>query len=513
MDCEAIVSAFGSFERENPVESFEAFEMRVWPVLRNWLGFQLAWKKPPAQRVSGWAAIQKKGRSFSSLLSDFLRFRILERDERFLSSEKSKSARDVVILTDSNRCFLREGRLFHYIADPAVRELDRLGLAADVWDLGKTGPGNREIKPVWLRRRLDAEIRRRLSLARVSGEFARWERNAPSWFGPFGRWAGELLGRPVDWSEVAARLRYVCLVARIFEQWLGKTRPRFLVVDCWYGLTAMGAILAASRQGIFSLDIQHGLQSASEFGYSNWTKAPVEGYGCFPDAFWVWGRENVQDLHAHNSPALVEEGRVVACGNLWFNQCRYHADAVLQQEIGELKRLTSGYSRVFLVTLQPSQRVEEAVLPALQNSAPDVFWFVRLHPRMAAEEKRRVEQMALTVGERVNVADASRVSLYALLQVASVHLTGYSTCALEALAFGKPTVLVHASGLSLFRKQIEQGLMIFEPEPERVADAIGKVGGIRPEDCVEGGNGFFASEVESRKGLRRMFLGTRSPEA
>jgi hypothetical protein len=505
MNCEAIVNALECFEREHPVESFEAFDMRVWPVLRNWLGFQLVWQKPPSARVSGWTVLRKKGLSFFSLLWNSLRFRMLERDNRFGLGRDSKSSPDVVVLTDSNRCFLREGRLFHYIADPAVREFDRLGMSAQIWDLGKEGEKSRGMEPVWLRRRLDTEIRRRLSLAKVSGEFSQWEKMEPAWFEPFGVWAVGLLGRPIGWAEVAARLRYVCLVARVFEEWLGKARPRFLVVDCWYGLTTMGAILAASRLGICSMDIQHGLQSVSEFAYSCWTKAPSEGYGCFPDAFWVWGRQNVRELYAHNSPVLVREGRVVSCGNLWINQCRYHADGVLQQEIQELKRLTAGYSRVLLVTLQPSQGVEEAVWPAIQNSPEDVFWFVRLHPRMSDGEKRRIEQMVQDMGGRVNVSDASRVSLYALLQVAGIHLTGFSTCALEALAFGKPTVLVHPSGFVLFREQIEQGVMIFEPQREGVWIAVENARTISPEACLEAGNGFFASEAESLEGIRRMF--------
>jgi len=269
----------------------------------------------------------------------------------------------------------------------------------------------------------------------------------------------------------------------------------------------MGAILAASRLGVRTLDIQHGLQGACDFGYTAWTRGGVSRYAVLPDAFWVWGRENVANLCTHNAPAFVEENRVGVGGNLWLNRCRYHADADLHCEIDELKRLTSRYDRVYLVTLQPAQGVEETVWPAVRNSPPEVFWFVRLHPRMSAEEKHRIEQWALEMGERVNVKDAARVSLYALLQVVAVHLTGYSTCALEALAFGKPTVLVHPSGLALFRRQIEQGIMVFEPEPQKVWESIRVAETIPREVCQEGGNGFFASEFESREGLRRLFVG------
>jgi hypothetical protein len=514
MNNEDIVQAFRRFESEFPVEEYEAYGFQVWPVLRNWLGFQLVFgqKGEGDRKRSGLSGLQRRFSAFYSMICDSFRYRVLERSGMSGSEGRDGagpgSSGSVVILTDSNRCFMREGSLFHPIADPAVREVERLGLKAEVWDLGKTGSGRRMIEPVWLRRRLAAEIRRRLSLARVSGEFAQWEKTPPSWFEPFGRWAGELLGRSVAWGEVAARLRYVCLVARVFEDWLGKRRPRFLVVDCWYGLTTMGAILAASRLGIRSLDIQHGLQGSCDFGYSAWTKVPISRYAVFPDAFWVWGRENVQNLYTHNAPDFAREGSVVACGNLWLNQCRYHADGVLQREIEELGRLTAGYSRVFLVTLQPSQGVEDVALPVIQSSPDDVFWFIRLHPRMAEQEKRRVEQMALTLGERVNVTDASRVSLYALFSLIHVHLTGFSTCALEALAFGKSTVLVHPSGLSLFRAQVEQGRMVIETQPEKVPAALEKALTVSPEACLEAGNGFFASEAESQVGLSRMFSGS-----
>ncbi|HPS00119.1 MAG TPA: hypothetical protein PLA90_01110 [Candidatus Sumerlaeota bacterium] len=509
MNTEDFIQRFRTFESSHSVEEFEAYGFQVWPVLRSWLGFQLVFglKAEGERKPSGGGRFCRRFSAFLSMIGDSLRYRVLEHSSvpGLRGGDNSGAALDAVILTDSNRCFVREGSLFHYIADPVVRELERVGLKAEVWDLGKEGERHRLVEPVWLRRRFAAEIRRRLSLARISGEFSVWEKRAPAWFEPFGAWAGDLLGRPVKWEEVTARLRYVCLVARIFEEWLGKRRPRFLVVDCWYGLTTMGSILAASRLGIYSLDIQHGLQGNCDFAYSTWTKVPVGRYAALPDAFWVWGRENVRNVCQHNSPNFAGEGRAVVCGNLWINLCRYHADGALQQEIQDLKRLTAGYSHVFLVTLQPSQGVEEAVWPAIQNSPSDVFWFVRLHPRMNDLEKRRVEQMTQDMGERVNVSDASRVSLYALLQIVEIHLTGFSTCAHEALAFGKPTVLVHPSGLAFFREQVEQGVMIFEPKREEVCQAIEKARTILPEACLEVGNGFFASEAESLEGIRRMF--------
>jgi hypothetical protein len=183
MNNEDIVAAFRLFEADQPVEDYEAFGFQVWPVLRNWLGFQLVFdqKGGVERKDSNGTFLWRRFLSVCSMIGDSVRYRIPvpPRREGGENAGETVCRMNAIILTDSNRCFMRGGRLFHYIADPAVQELGRLGVAAVVWDMGQVRSGKRVVgrKRFWVRRRLDVEIRRGLSRSRISGEFAQWEKS------------------------------------------------------------------------------------------------------------------------------------------------------------------------------------------------------------------------------------------------------------------------------------------------------------------------------------------------
>jgi hypothetical protein len=59
----------------------------------------------------------------------------------------------------------------------------------------------------------------------------------------------------------------------------------------------------------------------------------------------------------------------------------------------------------------------------------------------------------------VEVREATRLPLHALLRACSWHVTGFSTCALEALAFGVLTQLLHPSGEHAYAGFLEQQVM------------------------------------------------------
>jgi hypothetical protein len=57
--------------------------------------------------------------------------------------------------------------------------------------------------------------------------------------------------------------------------------------------------------------------------------------------------------------------------------------------------------------------------------------------------------------------EPDELPLYALLRVVDLHVSSYSTCSNEALAFGKPTILLSEQGLAMFREFVEKGIMYY----------------------------------------------------
>ena len=58
----------------------------------------------------------------------------------------------------------------------------------------------------------------------------------------------------------------------------------------------MGLLLAAKRNGIRTIDIQHGVQSENDFLFSSWTNIPTNGYELLPDIFWCWSNVEKENI-------------------------------------------------------------------------------------------------------------------------------------------------------------------------------------------------------------------------
>jgi hypothetical protein len=71
----------------------------------------------------------------------------------------------------------------------------------------------------------------------------------------------------------------------------------------------------------------------------------------------------------------------------------------------------------------------------------------------------------------VRFHNATEWPLYALLREVDLHVTVDSTCANEALAFRKPTILISKAGLSYFREFVDGDVMLHAERPEDFCDA------------------------------------------
>ncbi len=94
-------------------------------------------------------------------------------------------------------------------------------------------------------------------------------------------------------------------------------------------------------------------------------------------------------------------------------------------------------------------------------------------------------------GSRVNIREATELPLYALFRLCDAHLTGYSTCAMEALAFGRSTVLFHPTGAELYQKQITDGVFEYADEPITINESLERSFHKSTEEVVKQSSGLF----------------------
>jgi hypothetical protein len=484
------------YEQQHAVDEYRVYAWRVWPHLRSitalkyvdGLAKDLAEAKPSAPADSRLGTrISACWRDISRMLRPFLR------DVRRHAHHRP-GRQDVVVLTHSNRRVQLGKMLWHPIADPLVEFLGRHGLSTLVWEHGPERYPRRN-PSAWIDSLLLADWR---LFSRAA-----WRQALPSppaWFGEFESWCREAVGLELTWDTWVYSLQYVEVLSRVFQRWLEGTACRYLLVDCWYGQESMAATLAARRLGIPAVDIQHGQQASTHFCYASWTRKPREGYETVPEAFWVWGDDDAIALPEESRPG----NRVLVGGNLWLNMWKEAREPLLRQSVEKACLLSDGWTKTVLVTTQPVADMTP-VLDAIRRSPRNWRWLLRLHQRTPD-----IVQTGRTLAEKaghpgVDVVNATRQPLFALMQASDVHVTGFSTCGLEALAFGKPTVLFHPTGREAYAKCLDEGVMSYAPDGPAIVEQIRAAERVSPDNCHRVAEGVFASNEASERAFSKLF--------
>jgi hypothetical protein len=353
----------------------------------------------------------------------------------------------VIFLTAGDRGQRLGRRFTNTVVDPWAEAFRAAGSRVTVWSLGD---------PRWPVAGSHASVQRSIDRDRA----ARSDQPigaAPAWFAELEAWAADTLNTELPWRSLAGDFRSVVSASSVLEESLRRARPRALVLDCWYTREALGAALAARRLAIPVVDLQHGIQGHGHPCYAGWSPAPEGRYEVFPDRFWVWGEADAHSLVASNPGAIAPE-QVQVVGNRWLSRWVEATDRRTERAITRAARRV-GKRRAVLVTLQEGVAYQEELVALMRAAPEDWLWQVRLHRRSRAGPERVQSALAAASGRRVEAVSATREPLYALLRSASAHVTAFSTCALEALAFGVPTLLSHESGEHAFADFIAEGVM------------------------------------------------------
>lgn len=372
----------------------------------------------------------------------------------------------VAIITHANRAQLLGGKYYRYMADPVARILASAGVTAAVWQSG------RPARPQWRDAFFyEGPLYASAAARQLSGR-ARHIWKEPPWFADIADWHRDVCGSSLPWTVVSRVLGSVEAMRQTYASWFKRAGTRLVLIDCWWGdALSMAAILGARSVGIPALDLQHGLQGAGHYPYSGWPAGDYTTRMCpFPNGFWVWGPRDAEAL-VKNNAGLLDRDCVFAAGYPWLTEWLAPSDEALLESDAAAAQLTRNAAKVILVTLQVREHVEQALDLASRGPA-DWLWLLRVH-RSWRDAAAAVEREARKRGlARVVSVQATDLPLYALLRHSDVHVTWASTCAMEATAFGVPSVLLDKAAESWFSDYISSGAMRMAPDKD---GAVGEI--------------------------------------
>ncbi|MBU2549592.1 MAG: glycosyltransferase [Proteobacteria bacterium] len=259
-----------------------------------------------------------------------------------------------------------------------------------------------------------------------------------------------------------------------FSILLAPARPGAVLMACWYyNLIGMALMWACRQVGAMAVDVQHGKQGSHHAMYSHWTRVPPEGWELLPEVFWTWGHASKDNIEKHQ-PIGGRHHRAVIGGNRWLGRFVEGASFPLAADEADFIRGLGREKKVVLVSLQWSfdELVPEVILEAMKRAPRHWLWLMRLHPMMR-DQAPDLEALMRDAGVgRYEMTYATRCPLYSLLQKAHHHVTRFSSVCYEALAFGVPTTLVHPEGARLYADYVQRGFFDYAADAHALIRSV-----------------------------------------
>lgn len=262
-------------------------------------------------------------------------------------------------------------------------------------------------------------------------------------------------------EALAHRGRLVHTGAAAFERVLRTVRPRVAFVVAWYAGLGPAFMVACRRQGVLSVDLQHGPRGEAHQAYA-WRGLPPGGYRVMPTAFWTWTQEEAARIRGWTDAPDAVWPLVLPGGNLQLAPFFDDDDPRTRAWDAAFDAAAGGPAeREILVALQPlpgQAAVWRALAAAIEASPPGWRWWIRRHPAATPDQDATAGPLLALAGPRVVIEPASRLPLPALLRRVSAVVSLASAAAGEAAAFGVPALFLSPQARTLFAELIARGL-------------------------------------------------------
>jgi hypothetical protein len=249
------------------------------------------------------------------------------------------------------------------------------------------------------------------------------------------------------------KLEQILQFEKLWRTLLKVRKPKVVFLSCHYGsLSHLGMLMAAKHLNIRTVEIQHGISLGTM--YMGWSKEPKGGYDLLPEYYWSWSLADIDALKfsRKNSKSF----KPILGGNLWFEKNMQESlanDANIQVE--ELIH-TASPLKIILVTLQHSLPLSQTLIDSIQYSSKDWLWLIRFHPRDFVDPTYRSNYIkALSGFTNIEYEFTTKANLYSLLKKVNVHITHFSTVAIESISFKVPTILLDDKMKDTFKMYID----------------------------------------------------------
>lgn len=271
----------------------------------------------------------------------------------------------------------------------------------------------------------------------------------------FGKELVEKLSR----ARILSQAKSINAASLFFDYIFSQQKPKMAFCVCYYASDIDFALqLSAYRNKVPTIDIQHGIQGEYHAAYGSWYKVPAGGYNLLPKHFWNWDSQSSEEINKWSRQTLYHSS--INGGNPWLKLW----EKKQFNNVFEVNALTDSFKnrKVILFSFQPLQDpFPDFIKQVIKETETKFVWLMRVHPtQMNYFEQLRNEVNALQT-TNVIIEEASKLPLPLLLSYTDLHMTFYSTVAIEAAMFKVPTFFIGQLG-KLYYSSLPKELVTFD---------------------------------------------------
>jgi len=264
----------------------------------------------------------------------------------------------------------------------------------------------------------------------------------------------------LDQRVLRNKAMIVAATALGFEHVLKAVQPSMCFIVTYYLAMGHALALACRRRGVLSVELQREGRGSRHEAY-RWLAVPDEGYTLLPAVFWSWGEEDADMINGWTRTLSRPWHRAIHGGPphlaSWFEDNNPRTQAY-DAKIREI-RVSAPAELEILVALQNHDGYVDVwndLAALIERSPREWRWWLRRHPR-TADADRELGRLTAIRRPNVLIEEASAFPLPALLRHMDVLLSVRSGAAVEASAFGVPSIFLSGAARELFPDLVETG--------------------------------------------------------
>ncbi|AGT42701.1 hypothetical protein [Treponema pedis] len=278
-------------------------------------------------------------------------------------------------------------------------------------------------------------------------------------------------------------LRSVKILLDFYTWYFKLIKPIKIYVNCYYDFWRLPAFFVAKQMRIPIIEMQHGLINLSNIAYIGFKNITPNPY---PTHLFVFGDAFKLSVNEFIYPSK----NIFVVGNCYI-------DLMLRDKNRNSKLFNKKYPNInnkIIITVASQYDIDREILDfTMQTASMDERFFFIFIPRFIKDYHKKFKH--------ANISIETELDVYQCMQNSHITSAVVSTCAVESLAFGTPTVLINIGGLAVFNYAdffSEIHSVLYADTPDEYVQQIYKAIAFDRVSVAEEGKLFFADNYSER---------------